>query len=275
MAAIDDIAVLTSENVRLTYTLAGMGSRFAAFLADTIIISILVFALTVLFLSFGLAAVPMDEFGDFNIEQMSLVTAFYIFAVFLLLWGYYFLFEWISWGQTPGKQLLGIRVAMANGAPADTVACAVRNVVRIVDLTLAFFGVTFFVMIFTPRYQRLGDLAAGTVVVKRRRLTFDDVFSASRDADRAADSAAREIERSDLSVQVKINDAELQLLSRFVERRGSLPESVRRKLAKDLAGRIRARAHGDAADNLSDEILIEAVLKEQMVSGGQTRNRRD
>jgi len=261
---IDDIAVLTSENVRLTYTLAGMGSRFAAFLADTLIIGLFMIAVTVLFFLFGFS---VDELGDLNMGQMSIITAIYIVIMTFLLWGYYFFFEWINWGQTPGKQLLGIRVAMANGAPADTVACATRNVVRVVDLALAFLGITFFIMIFTPRYQRLGDLVAGTVVVKRRRLTYDDVYQASRSADRAAESAARELEMSEISVPVKISETERKVLTRFIERKRSLPENVRKKLAGDLAGRLRPRVSSGAADTLSDERLIDAVLKEEKKAG--------
>lgn len=264
MAPIDDIAVLTSENVRLTYTLAGMGSRFAAFLADSLIIGLLMVAVTFLFFMFGLS---FDEFGEINMGQMSIITAIYIVVMTFLLWGYYFFFEWINWGQTPGKQLLGVRVSMADGAPADTVACATRNVVRIVDTMLAFLGITFFIMIFTPRYQRLGDLAAGTVVVKRRRLTFDDVFAASRARDRAAVSAARELEMADISIPVKITDTERKVLERYIERREGLPEHVRKKLARDLAGRLRTRAPGGTADTLGDDRLIEAVLKEQKKAG--------
>ena len=114
MAPIDDIAVLTSENVRLTYTLAGMGSRFAAFLADSLIIGLLMVAVTFLFFMFGLS---FDEFGEINMGQMSIITAIYIVVMTFLLWGYYFFFEWINWGQTPGKQLVGVRVSMADGAP--------------------------------------------------------------------------------------------------------------------------------------------------------------
>jgi uncharacterized RDD family membrane protein YckC len=264
VAPIDDIAVLTSENVRLTYTLAGMGSRFAAFLADSLIVGLAMVAVTFVFFIAGLS---LNEFGEVEIGQMSIIAAIYIVVMTFLLWGYYFFFEWANWGQTPGKQLLGIRVSMADGAPADTVACATRNVVRIIDTLLALLGITFFIMIFTPRYQRLGDLAAGTVVVKRRRLTFDDVIDASRSRDRAALSAARELEMADISVPIKISDTERKVLERYIERREGLPSQVRNKLAKDLAGRLRQRAPAGTADTLGDDRLIEAVLKEQKKAG--------
>lgn len=257
MAPIDDIAVLTSENVRLTYTLAGMGSRVAAFLADILIIVLLTLGITVIFALYGLTFRQIDGIGA---GELSFIVALYITAITILHWGYYFFFEWMNWGQTPGKQLLGIRVSMADGAPADIVACSTRNVVRIVDLALAMVGITFFIMIFTPKYQRLGDLVSGTVVVKRRRLTFDEIMSASREADRHAAAVERSAALAGAPIRVRVDDAERALLQRFMERRDSLPLDVRRKLAADLARRIRSRAPGEAADRLGDEALIEATV---------------
>jgi uncharacterized RDD family membrane protein YckC len=254
MPITDDIAVLTSENVRLTYTLAGLGSRLAAFLADTAIIFFCALGLTYLFFTVGMSVRDLESLSSGTI---SFLVGIYIAALFLLIWGYYFFFEWINWGQSPGKQLLGIRVTMADGAPADLTACAVRNVIRIIDMLLAAVGVTPFVLIFTPRFQRLGDLAAGTVVVKKRALFFDDVLTAARAADRSTTALASEAPA--LAIQLKVTEAERDLIERFLARREALPESVRLKLSRDLAARIRAQIPGDAASDLTDEALIEAV----------------
>src|SRR3972149_5536366 len=157
MASMDNIAILTSENVRLNYTLAGLGSRLIAFLVDFIILILFSIALTFVFAMFGLKETDIT-----NLElEVSLKAGLYIAAMMLLHWSYFFFFEWINWGQTPGKQMTGLRVSMADGAPADMAACAVRNLIRIIDFLFTFVGVTIFVLIFTPRYQRLGDLAAG------------------------------------------------------------------------------------------------------------------
>ncbi len=269
MATFDDIAVLTSENVRLNYTLAGMGSRFAAFMADSVILTLLFVAVSSLFM---LAGMSFAAFEGMGIETFSILQALYMVTVAVLYWGYYFLFEWINWGQTPGKQLLGIRVSAADGAPADMVQCALRNVLRIIDLILAGFGVTFFIMIFTPRYQRIGDLAAGTVVVKRRRLVIDDVLNAARHSDRIAAQAVqaatvtvrgsgRGVEFSEGPMKLKIDDAERMLIQKFIERRESLPPNVRKTLVKDLARRIREKSPGEAISSLSDEQLIDTAYK--------------
>jgi uncharacterized RDD family membrane protein YckC len=265
MTTIDDIAVLTSENVRLNYTLAGMGSRVAAFLADNVIIGLVSLGLLLLFTLMGMNP---EEFTQMDPGALSFVSGIFIVAITVLQWGYYFFFEWLNWGQTPGKQLLGIRVGMADGAPVDLVACALRNLVRFVDLFLAAIGVTFFIMIFTPRYQRLGDLVAGTVVIRRRRLTFDDVLNASREQDRIAASRPKPVEPGPGTVKLRISDAEKTLLSRFIERRNSLPPDVRLNLAKDLAARLRTHMPGSELAELPDEELISEVWKNLSSTNG-------
>jgi uncharacterized RDD family membrane protein YckC len=258
MSTLDDIAVLTSENVRLNYTLAGIGSRVAAFLADSLVIGLVSVALTFVFMSLGL----LDPSGIEGADQTSITlkAGLYIATLTFLYWGYYFFFEWMNWGQTPGKQLVGIRVAMADGAPVDLTACALRNIIRIIDLALAAIGVTFFIMIFTPRYQRLGDIAAGTVVVKRRQLSFDDVYSAALDLDRRTSSETSK--NAEKPVSVRLSDQERLLVERFSERRESLPPDVRKKLAADLASRIRSRVANEKMADLSDEELIIAIYKQ-------------
>jgi hypothetical protein len=157
---------------------------------------------------------------------------------------------------------------MADGAPVDLVACALRNLVRFADMFLAGIGVTFFIMIFTPRYQRLGDLVAGTVVIKRRRLTFDDVLNASREQDRVAASRPKQEESGPSVPRLRISDAEKTLIGRFLERRNSLPLDVRTNLAKDLAIRLRANMAGSELAELSDEDLISEVWKNLSAKNG-------
>jgi len=269
MPNIDDIAVLTSENVRLNYSLAGMGSRVVAFLLDSIIVVLTMGGVTVIFLAIDPATV---NFAEIESTAQSFLGMIFIILIFLIIWGYYFFFEWLNWGQTPGKSALGIRVASADGAPAGVTACAIRNIVRVIDLMLAGVGVTFFVMIFTPRYQRLGDLAAGTVVVKRRQLSFDTVLNAARSADQAAFYAQQEAAAraqtmyrpgsniTETNLKIRIDDSERVLIEKFIERRHMLPVDVRRKLARDLAARIRSRLPGDALGHLDDEPFLETAL---------------
>lgn len=257
MAAIDDIAVLTSENVRLTYTLAGVGTRLTAFILDALIVGAAQSLVTLAFVLMGMDLRDLD-FRATGSMAFSVLAAIYIFVSATLIWGYWFLFEWANWGQTPGKAALGLRVADEEGGPADLVACAVRNVIRIVDLVLAAFGITLFVVIFTPKYQRLGDIAAGTVVVRTRRLTFDEVMAA---AERAS-SGHEAVLRPAAGAGLKLTDSEVPVVSRFLERKDMLPGEVRASLARELAARVRARAPEGLTSELSDEQLLELALNQ-------------
>jgi len=257
MASIDDIAVLTSENVRLTYSLAGLGSRMAAFGIDLLLIGLAGTGVTLILLSLGMTTEDMT-FSSGGTLRGSFLAAIYWVIVTILTFGYFFFFEWISWGQTPGKQVMNIRVSMANGAPADLVACAVRNVIRIVDMFLVGIGIGAFIMIFTPRFQRLGDLAAGTVVVKRRNLSFNDVLAAAQASDRSMQAVASMAIQTLLTF--RLNEAEASVIARFMDRRETLPIDVRNNLARDLADRLRSKMGGDSVGEISDEEILETAL---------------
>ena len=95
-----------------------------------------------------------------------------IVLVFLILFGYQILFERFNQGRTPGKAAAGIRVVKRNGDPVDTTASLVRNLLRLVDgwmlITVFIFPVGFISAFVTQHAQRLGDLAAGTLVIRER-----------------------------------------------------------------------------------------------------------
>ena len=87
-------------------------------------------------------------------------------ATFALQWGYYMIFEIATNGQSPGKRVLGLRVIKAQGYPISFSDSAIRNIVRIVDMLPFAYGVGLLTMLLNKNWQRLGDLAAGTLVVK-------------------------------------------------------------------------------------------------------------
>ncbi len=144
--------VLTNEKVTVTYRVAGMGSRFLAWLVDCLLIALLSFV--------GLLVGSVYES-----IRAGLGLALIVLWMFTLTWGYFFLFEWLWSGQTPGKRLLGIRVIEWQGTGISYYQAAVRNIVRVVDSLPLFYTVGFIVAACNRMHRRLGDLAAGTLVV--------------------------------------------------------------------------------------------------------------
>jgi uncharacterized RDD family membrane protein YckC len=150
--------VLTTEKVPFRYRVAGLGSRFLAWLTDAALIAVLALAAALFF-------------GALEQGREGLGSALVVWGVFALNWDYFLLFEWLWGGQTPGKRLLGIRVIRRRGTAVSFWQSAVRNVLRFVDAPLipGFYCVGFAVAACNRENRRLGDLAADTLVVHVER----------------------------------------------------------------------------------------------------------
>jgi len=162
----DYLSISTPENVAFGYDIAGIGSRFLAAVVDTLIILVLqgVVNLTLLALVLSLFR---DRLDFDNPAAGWLVAAFGLIA-FAFFWGYYIFFEMLWNGQSPGKRWVGLRVIRTDGTPITLTESIVRNLVRIVDFLPAYYGVGVVTMFVNGQSRRLGDLAAGTLVVRDR-----------------------------------------------------------------------------------------------------------
>lgn len=149
------IEVLTPENIPLTLEPAGIGTRFGAVLVDMVI-------QLAMYLGLAIAA------GIASIWLPSLLSIALTVGAFLLLFGYFILFETLWSGQTPGKKYFGLRVVRDGGRPVDFFSVAVRNLVRIADFLPILYALGAGAVFFHPQYKRFGDMAAGTVVVRER-----------------------------------------------------------------------------------------------------------
>ena len=149
----DALHVANPEGVQLAAVLADPLSRAQALLLDMLIIAVSLYVLAVLLslLSAGLAS-------------QGIFTA----LAFVLVWGYFFLFEWLWRGVTPGKRALNLQVISADLMPLSAAQAAWRNVLRYLDWLPGFFGVGALALVLSPKNQRLGDWMAGTVVIFRR-----------------------------------------------------------------------------------------------------------
>ena len=162
----------TPEQIDLQYDLAGLGSRFLALAIDMLIQSAVVAALAAVFgLGGALFAWSLSDLIGGNAGLvLSVGVALAVLFVFLLTWGYFLVFELIWNGQTPGKRVAGIRVLTSRGEPVTLVHSLVRNLLRLVDMLPTSYMLGTICILVTRRGQRLGDLAAGTVVVRERRV---------------------------------------------------------------------------------------------------------
>lgn len=150
----DALYVETPEGVQLVAVLADPLSRAQALLCDVLLIVAGVFVLA--FLSAWL-------FGG-----GAAARGIFLALTFVLIWGYFFLFEWLCAGATPGKRWCNLQVIGADLMPLSAAQAAWRNVLRYLDWLPAFFAVGTLALLVSPRNQRLGDWMAGTVVIFRK-----------------------------------------------------------------------------------------------------------
>lgn len=220
------LEVETPEHVILDYEVAGIGSRALAALADWLLIS-LATLLTLLALGFwrGIS---------------NWVFALQLLVLYALVWGYFTGFEGLRQGQTPGKRWLGIRVIRDTGHPVTFSDAAARNLLLPVDL----FGMLgAFLIAIHPRAKRLGDLVAGTVVVRDQPTVFGSSTGIAAPSSLLPDDTA-------LGAPL-LTDAEFRLLREFTLRAPALPALVRDRLARDLVARVAERFPARPANELA------------------------
>jgi len=240
--------------------LAGIGSRFIAVLLDTLIWGVALIALGLLFWMIRPAI------RAFNLLSYQWAVAFFTIAVFLLHWGYFTLFEAFNAGRTPGKQAVHIRVIQRSGRAIGLFESLARNLVRFVDELPLFYAVGVVCIFVTRQHQRLGDLAAGTLVVRDREQEQPLWNNLAPPATIAptpfAPAPPAQLQDTILipdSGIAKLGAADLSVLEGFFVRRLDLPLETRRTLAGRLAAAIQARSGLEIPAGVSTETFLEAV----------------
>jgi uncharacterized RDD family membrane protein YckC len=158
----ETLDIQTPENVAFGYQVAGIGSRFLASLVDTLIVGLLQFVVLLVLVAV-LNALDGSAFAD-RLSSWLVAVLGLIAAVFY--WGYYVFFEVLWNGQSPGKRWVGLRVIRADGTPVTLSESLIRNLARLVDFLPAAYGIGIVTMFIDKQSRRLGDLAAGTLVVQ-------------------------------------------------------------------------------------------------------------
>lgn len=140
--------IQTPEGINIHLRLAGIWPRSVAWIIDFFIRGVM----------YVLFAVVISKLGDFG-------SGILLIAIFFMEWFYPVLFEVLNNGMTPGKQALKIQVLNSDGTPLGWSASMLRNILRTVDFLPFFYGLGFVSMLMNDRFQRVGDLAADTIVV--------------------------------------------------------------------------------------------------------------
>ena len=240
--------VETPDHVVLRYDLAGAGNRGFAAVLDFFIAALIV---TTAYIVLALST-PLLE------DAINGAMGITLILTLSLIWAYFILLEWLWNGQTLGKRVYGLRVITEDGSPAPFTAVLVRNLLRLVDFLPAFYGVGVLVIILSPKSQRLGDLAAGTYVVRAPRPQID-WFSLRTVTPLGAGQTA-EMRRLPGEAQ--------RLVREFVAREASLAPTERKKVAALIAARLRTYTVEDSA-GLDDVELIHAIARSLRATGEQ------
>jgi uncharacterized RDD family membrane protein YckC len=241
-----NVDVATGESVAFSYELAGLGSRFFAVFIDlTIQIAVVVAAFLVLaWIGTSSGTGSAAPTGSIAKVASAILIALASLAAFLLFFGYFIFFEWRFGGQTPGKRALGIRVVRDGGFPLDFTSAVVRNVVRILEFGLGFYALSAVSTLLSPANRRLGDMAAGTIVVRVNR------FERSR----SSPTRYEPRERDDAVVD-GLSEAERDLVRRYAARRESLNHEARIAVAAQIASAVRPKL-AVSFEHLSDDDLL-------------------
>jgi uncharacterized RDD family membrane protein YckC len=234
----DRITIATPEGIELGIVLAGAGSRFIASVID---------------LALQLVLVALAALVTLALVGGGVGTALFAIAVFAAVYLYDVLFEVLGAGRTPGKRATHLRVVRERGTPVDLPASAIRNLLRFIDFLPTAYLVGLISILLTRRNQRLGDLAAGTLVIRDGAMRAP-AAGAGTQADPPAAFIASGWDVSAVSVE------ELVAVRRFLERRASLDRRARIELAHRLEQGLRAKVAG-APEGLDAEGFLEGLAR--------------
>jgi uncharacterized RDD family membrane protein YckC len=259
----DQLSIETPELVDIEMPLAGIGSRFIALLVDTLIWAAGLVVLGTMFWAIGPA---VEAFSQISYQWQ---VAIWFFALFLLNWGYFTLFEAFWNGRTPGKRVARIRVIQRSGRPIGFFESLARNLVRYVDQIPFFYAVGVIVMFATRQHQRLGDLAAGTLVVRDleaetapwsdspNRTFTAQIFSAPPPGPEPHTLVS--LPAADVA---RLSSADLEVLEGFFARRLDMSLVTRQMLAERIAAAIRVKSSLEAPPGVSTETFLEATARQ-------------
>lgn len=243
----DSVTISTPEGIEIDLVLAGIGSRFLATLLDTLIQGGAILALAV---AFGVLGGGLSGEG-----AGGWAAALFYLTVFLVFFGYHVVFETLASGRSPGKRAAGVRVVRLGGEPVGFLASAIRNAVRLLDFLPFLYGVGMVAIVASARNQRVGDIAAGTLVVRERSGGVNTPAGVALWAS-SVTVTAEAVATWDVSA---ITADELRVVRHFLDRRLQLAWTPRAHLAWELVSRLGPKVAGAPTD-VHPEYLLEGIV---------------
>ena len=231
----DSIELVTPEGLTLELTLAGLGSRSIAAILDSLIQLVILVVVRVV--------APASPAG----------LVFIVAASLALMFGYPLYFETRGGGASPGKRAVHLKVVRADGGPVGFVASFTRTVLRIVDILPGTYAVGLVSIFVTTHNQRLGDLAAGTIVI--REATSQGDIALPPIPRPLRERIPDELDHWDTTA---ISPQELAVVRSFLGRRGELGPATRAHLARNLAAALGPKVVRPPGD-LDDEALLARI----------------
>lgn len=243
------MSVRTPESIAFYYELAGLGSRFLAVAIDLVLqtLAFIVLALLASWAEPGTASLA-KAIGLSSAVVNAIETAIVVIFAFLLFFGYFIAFETWWNGQTPGKRAIGIRVVRDGGYPLNFMDAVIRNLIRVIEALLAYVP-SIISAVLSSQNKRLGDLAAGTIVVRDRAFEVPDPakWVAGDAPDRPRDAIAG-IE--------SLSEDEYALAERYVARSHMLEPRAAWEIARRIAGAVRPKLGSEAAALNDHDLLV-------------------
>ncbi|MCY1014697.1 RDD family protein [Pyxidicoccus sp. MSG2] len=238
--------VATPERVALTLPVAGIGYRCLAWLVDA---GLLFFFWIVAYFVFTLLV--SDVLGVLQ-ALSGLARTLLVVGLFATQWLYWTVGEVFFHGQTVGKRVLGIRVVRMDGSPVGLFESAVRNLCRAVDFLPMLYAAGCISMLLTRQHRRLGDLLAGTLLVREERIDLDKYTATSELSQGVvpAQSATR-----------ALTPGEVELVLAFLARAGGLTPEVRQRMGEKLVDRVGGLSGDERAAVLASPERTEAFLR--------------
>jgi len=258
----DQLSIETPELVAIDMPVAGIGSRFIALLVDYLIWLFVIVALILIFHYVDPSLTRFSQLGE------KWATAILTLVGFAFYWGYFTLFEAFWNGRTPGKRVAKIRVIQRSGRGIGLFEAMTRNLLRVIDQIPFIYAVGVVTIFLTKQHQRLGDLAAGTLVVhEREQLDAPSASSSARSltagmfeqpAIPAAPARRDSMELAATGIQ-RLSIADLEVLEGFFARRLDFNMETRARLAERIVASIQAKSGLAIPAGISTETFLEEV----------------